>query len=113
MLFTIGAFAALSLIMSTWSFAEQTTNHPVTLLGTASTAGAADFLLVAPPHGGGGSYGKIYKGGGKHFRHGPGYYGWYWPYYGGDFYYYQNPVCWWNGYKFVCSDSSSDYYDVY
>lgn len=112
--FTISAVTAMGLVMFTSSYAEQPASNSFTLLGAAAAPAAGDFLLVAPPGGGNGGFkGGVYKGGGKHFHSGSGYRGWYWPYYQGDFYYYQNPTCWWNGYKFVCNNNTNDAYDVY
>jgi hypothetical protein len=77
--------------------------------GISGTAGLTPvhYMLVkgGGMRGGGMHYGHFYNHRG--FYGGYGYY----PDYSNDYYTY-SPNCYWNGYQFVCSDTSNDYYDT-
>jgi hypothetical protein len=78
-------------------------------LANAEQAAVGSGIMLVK--GGGG----MHHSGGHHggnFFHGRGFYRGYYPYYG-DYYYSTSPNCVWNGYKFVCYDSSGDYIDTY
>jgi hypothetical protein len=112
MVFVMATIAAFGLFVSTLANAEQTPIGPVSLLSASPGSASAGFMLVK---GGGGMHhggGGMHHGGGGHFYHGR-HYGGYYPYYSGGGYYNSNPNCVWNGYKFVCYNSSNDFYDSY
>jgi hypothetical protein len=110
--FAMTAVAAFGLFVSGLANAEQYAIGSVAPLSITNGSAPADFMVVMHPGGGGKGGGGMYYSGGKHFNHGR-YYGGYYPYYYGDGYYTRSPNCVWNGYKFVCYDSSNDFYDTY
>jgi hypothetical protein len=113
MVFAMATVAAFGLFVSNLANAEQSPIGPVSLLSASSGSASPGFMLVKG--GGGGMHhggGGMHHGGNHHFNHGR-YYGGYYPNYYGSGYYSSSPNCVWNGYKFVCYDSSSDFYDTY
>jgi hypothetical protein len=112
MVIAMATVAAFGLFVSGLANAEQSAIGPVSLISGSQGMASTGFMLVK---GGGGMHhggGGMYLGGGHNFHRGR-YYGGYSPYYYGDGYYTNSPNCVWNGYKFVCYDSSSDFYDTY